>query len=102
MPLDSALVGTASELVSTDVDVAWTMAYAAALGDALPCYLDTTRERGIVAHPMFSVAIEWRAMVQIIQMLSEAGFPRAEMLRRVHATDDVIVREDSRARLAER
>jgi acyl dehydratase len=30
-------------------------------------------------------------MIQIIQVLSEAGFPRAEMLRRVHATDDVIV-----------
>ena len=91
MPLDSLLVGTSSELVLAEVDVAWTMAYAAALGDALPCYLDTTLERGIVAHPMFSVAIEWRAMVQIIQVLSEAGFPRAEMLRRVHATDDVIV-----------
>jgi acyl dehydratase len=91
MPLDSSLVGTSSELVAADVDVAWTMAYAAGLGDALACYLDTTRERGIVAHPMFSVAIEWRAMVQIIQVLNEAGFPRAEMLRRVHATDDVIV-----------
>ncbi|MGZ3620605.1 MAG: MaoC/PaaZ C-terminal domain-containing protein [Candidatus Binataceae bacterium] len=91
MPLDSSLVGTTSELVPADVDVAWTMAYAAGLGDAMPCYLDTTRERGIVAHPMFSVAIEWRAMIQIIQVLSEAGFPRAEMLRRVHATDDVIV-----------
>jgi acyl dehydratase len=91
MPLDSSLVGTSSELLAADVDVAWTMAYAAGLGESLPCYLDTTRERGIVAHPMFSVAIEWRAMVQIIQVLSEAGFPRAEMLRRVHATDDVIV-----------
>jgi acyl dehydratase len=91
MPLDSSLVGTSSGLVAADVDVAWTMAYAAGLGDALACYLDTTRERGIVAHPMFSVAIEWRAMVQIIQVLNEAGFPRAEMLRRVHATDDVIV-----------
>ena len=91
MPLDSSLVGTTSELVPADVDVAWTMAYAAGLGDAMPCYLDTTRERGIVAHPMFSVAIEWRAMIQIIQVLSESGFPRAEMLRRVHATDDVIV-----------
>jgi acyl dehydratase len=91
MPLDSSLVGTTSELVSAEVDVAWTMAYAAGLGDALSCYLDTTRERGIVAHPMFTVAIEWRAMIQIIQVLSEAGFPRAEMLRRVHATDDVIV-----------
>ena len=91
MSLDSSLVGTCSELVSAEVDVAWTMAYAAGLGDALPCYLDTTRERGIVAHPMFSVAIEWRAMVQIIQVLNEAGFPRTEMLRRVHATDDVIM-----------
>ena len=91
MPLDSSLVGTSSELIAADVDVAWTMAYAAGLGDALPCYLDTTRERGIVAHPMFSVGIEWRAMVQIIQVLSETGFPRDEMLRRVHATDDVIV-----------
>jgi acyl dehydratase len=91
MPLDSSLVGTSSDLVSAEVDVAWTMAYAAGLGDALPCYLDTTRERGIVAHPMFSVAIEWRAMIPIIQVLHEAGFPRHEMLRRVHATDDVIV-----------
>jgi acyl dehydratase len=91
MPLDSSLVGTTSELLSADVDVAWTMAYAAGLGDALPCYLDTTLACGIVAHPMFSVGIEWRAMIQIIQVLSEAGFPRTEMLRRVHATDDVIV-----------
>jgi acyl dehydratase len=91
MPLDSSLVGTSSDLVSAEVDVAWTMAYAAGLGDALPCYLDTTREHGIVAHPMFSVAIEWRAMIPIIQVLHEAGFPRHEMLRRVHATDDVIV-----------
>ena len=91
MPLDSSLVGTTSELLSADVDVAWTMAYAAGLGDALPCYLDTTLESGIVAHPMFSVGTEWRAMIQIIQVLSEAGFPRTEMLRRVHATDDVIV-----------
>ena len=91
MPLDSALVGTTSELLSAEVDVAWTMAYAAGLGDALPCYFDTTLTSGIVAHPMFSVAIEWRAMIQIIQVLSEAGFPRPEMLRRVHATDDVII-----------
>jgi acyl dehydratase len=91
MPLASSLVGSTSEVVSSEVDVAWTMAYAAALGDTLPCYLDTTRPGGIIAHPMFSVGLEWRAMVQIIGLLSESGFPRAEMLRRVHATDDVSV-----------
>jgi acyl dehydratase len=89
--LASSLVGTASEIAVTEVDTGWTMAYAAGLGDAWPCYLDTTRERGVVAHPMFSVAIEWPAMLHIIQALREAGFSRVEMLRRVHATDDVIV-----------
>ncbi len=78
-------------MVVAAADAGWTMAYAAGLGDAWPCYLDTTRERGVVAHPMFSVALEWPAMLYIIQALRDAGFPRAEMLRRVHATDDVIV-----------
>lgn len=91
MALDSSLVGTASETLVAEVDVGWTMAYAAGLGDAWPCYLDTTRERGIVAHPTFSVAIEWPAMLHIIQALRDAGFQRVEMLRRVHATDDVLV-----------
>jgi len=91
MALDSSLVGTTSEPVVAQVDAGWTMAYAAGIGEALPCYLDTTRDRGVVAHPMFSVAIEWPAMMYIIQALRDAGFARVEMLRRVHATDDVIV-----------
>jgi acyl dehydratase len=91
MALDSSLVGTASEPVVAQVDAGWTMAYAAGIGDALPCYLDTTREQGVVAHPMFSVGIEWPAMMYIIQALRDAGFARTEMLRRVHATDDIIV-----------
>jgi acyl dehydratase len=91
MALDSSLVGTASEPVVAEADAGWTMAYAAGLGDALPCYLDTTREHGIVAHPMFTVALEWPAMMHIIRALRDAGFPRSEMLRRVHATDEVIV-----------
>lgn len=91
MALASSLVGTVSETVVAETDAGWTMAYAAGLGDAWPCYLDTTREGGVVAHPMFSVAVEWPAMLQIIQALRDAGFARGEMLRRVHATDDVIV-----------
>src|SRR5581483_9281962 len=75
--LASSLVGTASEMAVTEVDTGWTMAYAAGLG--------------VVAHPMFGVPIEWPPMLHIIQALREAGFSRVEMLRRVHATDDVIV-----------
>lgn len=67
------------------------MAFAAGLGDGWPCYLDTTRQSGVVAHPMFPVCIEWPAMMHIVQALRDAGFPRNEMLRRVHATDDVTI-----------
>src|ERR1700737_3594261 len=84
MPLDSSLVGTSSELVSAEVDVAWTMAYAAGLGDALPCYLDTTLARGTVAPPMFSVAIGWRATLAGIER-RKAG---AYQLTRFDTTDE--------------
>ena len=42
-----------------EIDARWTMAYAAGLGDALPCYLDTRRPEGVVAHPLFPVCFEW-------------------------------------------
>ena len=38
-------------------------AYAAALGNALPCYFETTREAGVIAHPMFPVCFEWPLIV---------------------------------------
>ena len=45
----------------SEVDARWTMAYAAALGDVMPCYMDTVG--GVIAHPMFPVCIEWPVQV---------------------------------------
>ncbi|HVA39689.1 MAG TPA: hypothetical protein VNF49_03440, partial [Candidatus Binataceae bacterium] len=59
MPLESSLVGTKIGPATTEVDTRWAMAYAAALEDYLPCYLDTRRADGIVTHPVFPVCIEW-------------------------------------------
>jgi len=53
MPLNSSTVGASAEPVVHDIDERWLMAYAAGLGDTLPCYLDTLRPGNIIAHPLF-------------------------------------------------
>jgi hypothetical protein len=52
MPLNAAIVGTVAEPVVHAVDARWLMAYAAGLGETLPCYLDTRLPEGIQAHPL--------------------------------------------------
>ena len=74
MPIESSIVGLAGAPIVSDVDSRWTMAYAAALGDAIPCYMDTTS--GVTAHPMFPVCFEWPVQVA---------------MRAVHATHDTVL-----------
>ena len=74
-----------------DVDARWTMAYASALGDYQPHYLDTTRPDGIVAHPLFSVCPEWPVIVKSRELSERLGITRAEVLTGVHATHDLTI-----------
>jgi len=97
MPLSSAIVGAASKPVATKIDSRWTMAYAAALGDALPCYLDTTREAGVIAHPMFPVCFEWPLILNMRHEIGNVGLTTEEALRGVHATHDVVLHRPIRA-----
>lgn len=90
MPLDSSLVGTKVGSIATEVDVRWTMAYAASLGDFFPHYFDTTRSSGIVAHPMFGVCIEWPAAGSI-RHKTRASLSQQEAFRGVHATHQTII-----------
>ena len=89
MSIDSSIVGLSAEPVIHHIDARWMMAYAAALGDTLPCYFDTTRSDGIVSHPLFPCCFEWPAFLAMRTRLSGSGLTDAEMLRGVHATDDV-------------
>ena len=91
MPLESSLVGTKIGPVRTEVDERWTMAYAAALEDYLPCYLDTRRSEGIVAHPVFSVCIEWPLAITLHDRMRGSRLAPEEAARGVHATSDVII-----------
>jgi len=90
MPLDSSLVGTKVGPVNSEIDARWTMAYAAGIGDNLPCYIDTRRASGIVAHPVFPVCFEWPA-AGAIRAKSRGALTQAEAARGVHATQHMIL-----------
>lgn len=86
MPIDSALVGSSTNVHRHEVDARWTMAFSAALGDTGPHYLDTTGE--VVAHPLFTIAPEWAVHLEGRDQLAENGLTPDERLKSVHATHD--------------
>ncbi len=90
MPLESSIVGIAGAPMASEIDSRWTMAYAAALGDAMACYMDTNR--GVLAHPMFPVCFEWPVQVAMrAQFEKFSTLTRDEAMRAVHATHDTVL-----------
>lgn len=90
MPLESSIVGLAGPPTVSEIDSRWTMAFAAALGDALLCYMDTTR--GVIAHPMFPVCFEWPVQVAMRALFEKStSLTRDEAIRGVHATHDTVL-----------
>ena len=91
MPLPSSFIGTSSEPRVAEIDPRWSMAYAAALDDLMSCYMDTRAPQQFLAHPMFSVCIEWPVVVALGQRLQSMGMRLDEFRRGVHATHDVTI-----------
>jgi acyl dehydratase len=91
MPFDSSLVGTSLGPFEYEVDVGWTMAYAAGVGDMSPVYVDSLRPEGLVAHPVFPVCFVWRGMAELDQRLRNSTLQPGEAVRRVHATQEMIL-----------
>ena len=91
MPLNSSIVGTAGEFLTSEVDARWTMAYAAGLGDVLPGYMDTLAPGGVIAHPLFPVCFEWPVIVAMREMFDRTGLTVDEARRGVHASHDLII-----------
>jgi len=85
MKLPTGMVGTTAGPRLQGVDARWLMAYAAALGETAPEYLDTTRPDGIIGHPLFPVCYEWPLALDLrARNMSEAIAERS-----VHATHDL-------------
>jgi acyl dehydratase len=91
MPFDSSLVGTVLGPFEYDVDTGWTMAYAAGLGDLSPIYVDSLRSGGLFAHPVFPVCFVWKGMAELDQKMRSSPLRPDEAVRRVHATQDMIL-----------
>jgi acyl dehydratase len=96
MPLSSTAVGVSGEPVVHEIDARWIMAYAAGLGDTLPCYLDTRRPEGIVTHPLFPVCVEWPALLAMRGPAINPVLTVDEGLRSVHATHDLVIHRHAR------
>jgi acyl dehydratase len=97
VPLSSGSAGAATDAVPVAVDARWTMAYAAALGDALACYFDTRRSGGVVAHPLFPVAFEWPVFLATHGLPGNETLGADERRRGVHATHDLSLARPIRA-----
>ena len=97
MAIPSALVGAVTEPIHHRVDARWLMAYAAALGDTNPRYLDTLAADGIVGHPLFPVCPEWPVVLAVRDLAAGAGVPLDELRRAVHATHDLHIHRLVRA-----
>jgi acyl dehydratase len=91
MPLSSAIVGSASESVPSEIDARWTMAYAAALGNTEACYMDTRAPHRVIAHPLFPVCFEWPLFVGARRLPQAPGLTAEEARRAVHATHDLVL-----------
>ena len=96
MPLNSSTVGATADPIVHDVDARWLMAYAAGLGDTLPCYLDTLRPQSIIGHPLFPVCVEWPTVLAMRAQAEGAGLSTDEAIRSVHATHDVVIHRSVR------
>jgi acyl dehydratase len=91
--ISASIVGATAGPRAHAVDARWPMAYAAALGDTAPEYLDTTRRDGIIAHPLFPVCYEW----PLALVLRAKTLRRAVAARSVHATHDLRLHRRPRA-----
>jgi acyl dehydratase len=91
MDLGSEFVGTRLKTYKTNVDWRATTNYAAAISDHNPAYFDDTAEGGIIAHPMFAVALTWPIMERIWEFIDAPDFPMQVIATQVHYTEQLIL-----------
>lgn len=86
MKVPSDIVGLPLKPHQTEITWRHTTNYAAAIGDMNPCYIDDCREEGIIAHPMFAVALSW-PIIQNVYEYVKLPFPPEAFQTIVHYTE---------------
>ena len=85
--LNSELTGTS--LLDYETSVNWRdiMNYSAAIGDANPRYFDDESPDGVIAHPVYPVALTWNIIGRIKEFIVSEKFPTELLLSQVHYTE---------------
>ncbi len=80
VPLSAQIVDYEFRPLSHEIDQRWTMGFAAAVGDARPEFIDTSREDGVIAHPLFTIALEWPVYLLVVRDLIGLGLSREDAM----------------------
>jgi hypothetical protein len=91
--LDSELTGTILRDYETSVNWRDIMNYSAAIGDANPRYFDDERSNGIIAHPVYPVALTWNIIGRIQEFIVSEKFPTELLLSQVHYTEHLEIHQ---------
>jgi acyl dehydratase len=67
------------------------MNYAAAIGDTNPLYYDDERAGGIIAPPVFPVAITWPMIEHISGNIESPDFPKEILFTQVHYSEQLVI-----------
>jgi hypothetical protein len=89
--LDPGLVGALIHGHQTKIEWRDTTNYAAAISDNNACYFDDTSQAGIVAHPMFPVAVTWPIVSRLDKYLDSSEFPTEVLMTQVHYSEHLIL-----------
>ena len=91
MKLTSNFVGATLKEYKCIVNARRIMNYAAAIGDANPVYFNDERPEGIIAPPLFPVAITWPIVENIADYLEAQGFPKEILFTQVHYSEHLSI-----------
>ena len=86
MQIGSELVGRMMKEYQAEITWRQTTNYAAAVQDVNPLYFDDRREAGLIAPPLFPVAITWPIVANIYEYL-DLGYPPEILMRMVHYSE---------------
>ncbi|VAX18475.1 hypothetical protein MNBD_IGNAVI01-2530 [hydrothermal vent metagenome] len=87
MKISSKYVGYSLKEYSTVVSWRDTMNYAAAVNDNNPRYFNDEQESGIVAPPMYSVAVTWAVLERLSEYIDADDFPVEVLRTQVHHSE---------------
>lgn len=91
MKLSTDFVGTPLKGYSLNIGSRWTMNYAAAIGDLNPAYYNEEHPGGIIAPPLFPVAVTWPMIENISDNIESSDFPKEILFTQVHYSEQLII-----------